>query len=686
MSARASGNPGGSGARVLKLRELLHRANHDYYADGKPSMADSEFDQLLEELRQLEVAAGDLDPSSPTARVGGAPTSAFQAVPHTLPMMSVDNTYSEADFRAWHARCEEALGHPPVVTCDPKIDGLAVSLRWEQGTLVRAVTRGDGQQGDDITANARAIRSIPLRLRGDAPPVLEVRGEVFMPFESFELANEQRLRDGEELFANPRNATMGTLKNLDPRVTAARRLRFIAHGRGACEGVPGDGYRGFLKVIKALGVPVNPLTRRCATVDEVVAAIEEFRDARQALPYAVDGLVAKIDSFAEQSALGTTAKSPRWAIAFKYPAERKETRLLEVAWQVGKGGTLTPRATLAPVVIAGTKVQHATLHNIAEITRKDLRIGDMVIVEKAGEIIPQVVEVVAEAREGSELPIVAPTQCPACAGAVEPEAEGSPRLVCTNSACPAQFRERLKWFVGRGQMDIDTLGEKLVDQLIDAGLVRHFADVFLLKVDDLLALERMGDISAKALLDAARDSKPRGLGRVLASLGIRLVGESAAKMLAKSFPDMDALLAATPADLEALPDFGSLTAESIVRTLATPAMREEIRRLSEAGVDLRSQTYRPPVGAPVAATPFSGKTVVLTGTLGRWDRPALKEILESMGATCSGSVSKKTHLVIAGEKAGSKLEQARAMGVEVWDEAKLVDALDALGVPRPDRA
>ncbi len=676
--------------RILQLRELLDRANHAYYADGQPFMADSEYDQLLAELQSLEVAHDDHDPTSPTARVGGAPIDSFRAVPHSLPMMSVDNTYSEGDFRAWYGRCADSLGRPPAVTCDPKIDGVAVSLRWVDGQLAQALTRGDGQQGDDITANVRAIRSIPLRLRGTPPRMLEVRGEIYMPTSSFEAINESLEQEGEPLLANPRNATVGTLKNLDPKVTAKRRLAFLAHGRGACDGVVVAGYWDFLGLLRGLGIPVSQLTKPCLGVDEAVAAIEEFRARRAELPYAVDGMVAKIDSFADQATLGATAKSPRWAIAYKYPAERKETTLLAVAWQVGKGGTLTPRATLAPVTIAGTVVRHATLHNIAEISRKDLRIGDTVIVEKAGEIIPQVIEPVLAARRGSESIIVAPAECPACRGAVEPEAEGSPRLLCTNSACPAQFRERLKWFVGRGQMDIDGVGDKLIDQLVDAGLVRHFADIFLLQKADLLALERMGETSATALLAAAASSASRGLVRVLSGIGIRLVGDAAAKTLGRAFPDIDALLAATPESLEALPDFGAVTASTVVRVLHSEAMLEEIRRLREAGVGLTSPIYKPPPeqGSHPSGevTPFAGKTVVLTGTLERFERQALAELLESLGATCPGSVSKKTHLVIAGEKAGSKLDKARALGVEVWDESTLIERLVALGVAIPGHA
>ncbi|MBM4112070.1 MAG: NAD-dependent DNA ligase LigA, partial [Phycisphaerae bacterium] len=527
-------------SRIEQLRELLHRANHAYYADHAPFMADSEFDRLLEELAALESKHPELaDPTSPTQRIGGAPIDGFESVAHSVPMMSIDNTYSIDDFRAWYERCAESLGRQPTVTCDPKIDGVAVSLRYEKGALVLALTRGDGVRGDAITANARVIRSIPLLLRGGEsatpiPEVLEVRGEIFMPTPEFERINREREAQGEPLFANARNSTAGTLKGLDPARVRARRLRFVAHGAGEVRGLVGadggpvGGYFDFLDAVRVLGVPTSPLTRRCVTLDEAVGAIESFRDQRAELDYGVDGIVARIDRFDEQTRLGATSKAPRWAVAFKYPAERRETVLEKVDWQVGKGGTLTPRATLAPVFVAGTTVRHATLHNIEEIRRKDLRIGDAVIVEKAGEIIPQVLEPVLAKRTRSAKPIKPPPRCPSCDGEVSQE---GPKLFCTNPGCPAQLREKLKWFVGRGQMDIDGCGEKLVDQLVDAELVHSFADLFRLKRTQLLELERMGEKSADNLLEAIEQAKQRGLTRVLAGLGIRHVGESAAKTL-----------------------------------------------------------------------------------------------------------------------------------------------------------
>ncbi len=679
--------------RIAELRELLHRANTAYYVDAAPFMSDGEYDHLLAELASLEAEHGCDDPNSPTQRLGDA-ASGFAKIAHAVPMLSIENTYTLEDFGAWHARCTAALGSEPVLVCEPKVDGVAISLRYEDGALVRAVTRGDGEQGDDVTGNARAVRAIPTRLRGAYPSVLEVRGEVFMPNESFERINAEREREGDELFANARNATAGTLKNLDPRLVASRGLSFVAHGRGACEGDPSRGHWEFLSNLRSWGVPTNEGASRCTSVDEARGRIESFRDLRDGLPYGVDGMVVRVDAFAQQAELGAASKAPRWIIAFKYPAERRETELLRVDWQVGKGGTLTPRATMAPVFVAGTTVSHATLHNIEEIRRKDLRIGDTVLVEKAGEIIPQVVEALVARRDGSERPIEPPSACPSCGGAVEQE---GPKLYCVNAACPAQFRERLKWFVGRDQMDIDGLGEKIVDQLVEAGLVRHFADVFALDPVRLAALEkseaapqrrvrkdgtpaeaaRIGPKTAERIVRSADAARGRGLQRLLASLGVRHLGEAASKTLARAFPDLDAVLRADVAALHALPDFGTITAESLVRDFAAPTLRDEIERLRAVGVDLSSHGHRPGDGG--ASGPLAGKVVVLTGELPGWDRRTLTAAVEALGAKVSGSVSKKTDLVIAGSAAGSKLTKARELGVQVWEGDDALRELAALG-------
>ncbi len=665
--------------RIIELCELLARANRAYYVDDAPEMTDSEYDALLRELDALETAHPELrDPNSPTQRVGGEPIDAFRTVQHRAPMMSIDNTYSVEDLRAWHERVLKGLDdETPQYVCDPKIDGVAVALRYEQGVLTLAASRGDGERGDDITAQVRTIRAVPLKLdtgTWPAPAVLEVRGEVFMPNDEFERINKQREADSQPLFANARNSTAGTLKSLDPKIVAGRRLRFVAHGRGEVVGLDGvETHTAFVSRLKALGIPTSAEVQSCADIDEVSKAIEVFRERRSSLGYGVDGMVVRVDRFDHQQRLGSTSKSPRWCIAFKYPAQQGVTTLHRVDWQVGKGGTLTPRATMEPLLLAGTTVTHATLHNIEEIQRKDIRIGDTVVVEKAGDIIPQVVRVETGKRRGTEKRIRPPRQCPACKGVVERE---GPKIYCVNPECPAQFTEKLAWFCGRGQMDIDGLGWKLVDQLVETGLVTHFAELYTLKREDLIGLERMGEKSVDNVLEGLERSKSRGLARVLAGLGIRHIGATAARTLARNFADADALLAAAVEDIEALSDFGQITASTLHAHLHSKPGRDTFRRLAKVGVDMASHDLvaRTPGGGEPSA--FAGRTIVLTGTLKHYSRPSLTERLESLGAKVTESVSKKTDLVIAGENAGSKLTKARHLGIDTWDEQQLADALN----------
>jgi DNA ligase (NAD+) len=717
VTTRPNTNPGEAprieSARIRELRDLLTRANTAYYVDAAPFMSDAEFDALLAELAALEAAHPEIaDPNSPTQRVGGAALEGeFETRRHRVPMLSVDNTYSIEEMRAWYQRCADALGAAgggsgelgglfaapagPALFADPKVDGLAISLRYELGALVEAVTRGDGEKGDLVTNNVRAIRAIPLALRapktakwGGIPPVLEVRGEIFMPVREFERINAEREKHGEQLFANARNSCVGTLKNKDPKVVAARRLSFVAHGRGEGEGLPAlAAHSEFVAYLKELGVPVSTIGGKLESVDAAARVIEDFAGKREKLDFAVDGMVVRIDRFDEQEKLGFTSKSPRWAVAFKYPAEQKETVLEKVEWQVGKGGTITPRATMKAVFVAGSTVKHATLHNIEEIQRRDLRIGDHVVVEKAGEIIPQVVRAVVEKRTGHETPIDAPTACPVCKGEVERE---GPKLYCANPMCSARFRERLKWFVGRDQMNVDGLGEEIVDALVDAGLVKDFADVFTLdamavaralaKGDKALAeIEKKGPGKrATGIIESAADAaRHRGLTRVLAGLGIKHVGASAAKTLARRFRNADELLAATEADLLALDDFGEVTAKSVAAWLASDGAKHVFYALAKAGVDLTSHEPKP---VEAGANAFAGKTFVVTGTLEKFDRGAVTELLERAGAKVAGSVSKKTSVVVAGAEAGSKLAKANELGVEVWDEARLVDELAQAGL------
>ena len=655
--------------RIVELRGLLTRANEAYYQEAAPVMTDGEFDGLMAELITLEERHPHLaDSNSPSRVVGGGTIAGFETVEHNHPMLSIDNTYSVEDIRGWYARVMKGLdGRQPVLACDPKIDGVAVAIRFENRRLTRAVTRGDGVKGDDITAQVRRLTGVPLSLPAEAPDSLEVRGEIFMPNDAFERVNQIRENNGDQLFANARNATAGTLKSLDTSVVVDRGLACIVHGVALIpEGMP-DGYVDFIQLIAGWGLPTSDLVRRCDSIDEAVDVVEQFSQTRNELNYGVDGMVVRVDEFNSQSLLGATSKAPRWCVAFKYPAEQGRTRLTRVDWQVGKNGTLTPRATMDPVPLAGTVVQHATLHNIEEIRRKDIRTGDMVVVEKAGEIIPQVVSVVVADRSGTELVIEPPDICPACDGLVEQE---GPKLYCVNPECPAQLRERIAWFVGRNQMNIDGLGEKVVDQLLQAGLIHHLSDLYALRAEDLLPLERMGAQSVQNLLEAIDASRQRGFARVLCSVGIRNVGRSAARILADHFGDYETLMDASVESLQSLPDFGEITARILHEFLHSTKGKAVFAGLKDAGVSLASEPVEEAVDSPL-----SGKRVVITGTLESTDRRSLTERLESMGAKVSGSISAKTDLLIAGEKAGSKLAKANSLGVEVWSEAQLIENL-----------
>ncbi|MBC24084.1 MAG: DNA ligase (NAD(+)) LigA [Phycisphaerae bacterium] len=657
--------------RISHLQELLTRAERAYYVDADPIMSDRSYDTMLQELVELEQRHGVSDPSSPTARVGGEPIEGFQSHEHAMPMQSIDNTYSLEDLEAWIRRISTGLrevgllpeDQPPLMVCDPKIDGVAISLRYEKGDLVQALTRGDGRRGDDVTENIRTIRAIPLKLDDDIE-LLEVRGEIFMPDAEFDRINAEREKQGEPLFANARNSTAGTLKSLDPGVVASRRLSFLAHGRGLLHGADIGTYSEFLRLIGSLGIPVSDSIVQACSVDEVTKAIESFDRRRGSLPFAVDGMVVRLDRFDQQEALGSTSKSPRWCIAFKYPAEQARTVLLKVDWQVGKGGTLTPRATMEPVLVAGTTVSHATLHNIEEIRRKDIRIGDHVIIEKAGEIIPQVVEAVVDSRTGAEQVIEPPVTCPACGGPIEQE---GPKLYCVNPECPAQLAEKLKWFAARGQMDIEGMGDKVIDQLIDAGLVSHFADLFTLEVDDLVALPGFKEVSAGKLVESAKVASSRGLQSVLAGLGIRHIGATASRTLARAFADADSLMKATPEELMQLDDFGEITARTTHEYLHSTQARDTFDRLRKVGVNLDSDLH----GEQEASGMLSGKTVVLTGTLEGLSRSEAGKALEALGAKITSSVSARTDIVVAGDSPGSKLEKARTLGLEIWDQQRL---------------
>ena len=681
--------------RAAALREQLHRHNRLYYVQAAPEITDGEFDALLKELVDLEAAYPQLvRPDSPTRRVGGEPIDGFETVAHALPMMSIDNTYDRADLEKWVGRVEKGLaeeegealfGGPEVrYLCEPKIDGVAISLRYEHGVLARALTRGDGQRGDDITVNAKTIGSIPLVLDGDrmdVPAVLEVRGEVFMTYSAFEKMNTAREAEGLERFANPRNSTAGALKQIDSKEVAKRDLRFYAHGRGALE--PEDRFETMgqmLEAFAAYGIPTNPGYALVDSTDDAWGYIESFDQERRGLDYPNDGVVVKVDAIAQQQRLGATSKAPRWCIAYKYAPDQATTVLKRVDWQVGKTGKLTPRATMEPVLLAGTTVQHATLHNFGEITRKGIRLGDRVIIEKAGEIIPQVVRALVDERTGEEQPITPPEVCPVCGTPVEIETDADGKETgrfCPNPECPAQFREKLIHFAGRGQMDIDGLGVKLIDQLLAEKMVSHFADIYTLTAERLSGLERMAEKSAENVITGIEQSKARGLARVLGSLGIRHIGSSTARSVCGEFEDIEALSAADEERLAEVMDVGPIVAASLRAWLTSAVGQETIASLRAAGVDLTSREFGQNTGD--SDSPFAGKTVVITGTLEHYKRDELKRALEALGAKVTGSVSKKTDLLIAGESAGSKLDKAESLGVAVWDEAKLREALGEAG-------
>jgi DNA ligase (NAD+) len=710
--------------RIEELRDLLRRANRAYYTDADPIMSDREFDSLLKELADLEQANPDLaDPNSPTVRVGGEPIAGFETKKHAIPMLSIDNTYNEQEVRDWVKRTQRSLGvsedsslfgsNTPTFVSEPKIDGVAMSIRYEDGVFTQALTRGDGTEGDDVSHAVRTIRSLPLRLDPPKgiriPGVLEIRGEVFIPLSEFQRINNEREANGDEPFMNPRNACAGTIKQLDPKAAADRNLGFIAHGIGeVSDNAFASSFTQFVEKITALGIPTTDQRRTVCSVDDILKEIERIDTLRHDLDYATDGVVIRIDDLTQQSALGTTSKSPRWVIAYKFPAERKTTVLIDVAHQVGKTGKITPRATLEPVLLAGTTVTHATLHNYGMVRQRDLHIGDTVEVEKAGEIIPQVIAVVADKRPRGAKAVVPPDTCPDCDSPLEiephealedPTKETTRR--CINPECPAQVREKLVWFVGRRQMDIDSLGEQTIDQIRASEIpLNHFADIYRLHEhrEALLELDRMGEKKIENMLTSIEASKSRGLARLLGAMGIRHVGTSTAKALARVFPDYDALLSAELYELmpmavnrmsgkkrqerfglddkletEYETGLGEDTAEVFHEYLHSKPARETFEQFRQLGIDLSSHDYID--SSTSHDSPFAGKTVVLTGTLEHYTRPELSEKLEAMGAKVTGSVSKKTDLVIAGESAGSKLTKAESLGVEVWDEARLLKAL-----------
>ncbi len=657
--------------RIEQLRAEIRRHDYLYFVLNAPEISDREYDRLMRELRELEQQFPHLiTPDSPTQRVGEQPLEGFEHVRHSVPMLSIDNTYSLAELREFDARVRKALGSAPYsYVVDPKIDGVAVSLRYERGTLVLGATRGDGYTGDDITANIKAIRSVPLRLLGDdLPEVVEVRGEVFWPTESFEAYNRQRRQRGEPEFANPRNATAGTLKQLDPRIVAERGLAFAAHGHGQIEPFPPHvaTHVELFERFRRWGVPTIPHSRHCADIGQVAEYVEEFGAIRHTLGFETDGLVVKINELALRDRLGATSKAPRWCIAYKYAAEQARTRLLDVVFQVGKLGTITPVAQLEPVQLSGTTVQRASLHNFDQIRRLDVRIGDTVIVEKAGEIIPQVVGVERDKRPPNAKVIEPPKRCPECGGKVEQD-PGGVAIRCTNRKCPARLVERIRFFCGRDQMDIEGLGAVLVETLVNKGFIRSYADIYRLKDrrDELIALERLGKKSVDNLLRAIEASKKRPLSRLLAALNIRHVGHHTAELLARHFGTIDRLAEASEEELMQIEGIGPEVARSVREWFDDPANRRIIEELRAVGVQMHEPRPR-----RAARRPLEGKTIVVTGTLSKYSRREIEDLIERLGGHAASSVSKKTDFVLVGENPGSKLDKARQLGVPTISEAE----------------
>jgi DNA ligase (NAD+) len=650
--------------RAGELRRELEEHNRHYYEEAAPAISDREYDKLYKELVDLETEFPKLaTPDSPTQRVGGKPLKAFEQITHLVPMLSLDNTYSEDEVANFYARIAKLLPNEEIpVVIEPKVDGVAVSLLYENGKLRHAATRGDGTAGDDITQNVRTIRSVPDQLCGKAPKVLEVRGEVFMDKEGFEKLNAERSKAGLPVFANPRNAAAGSLKQLDPEIVAKRPLGVVFYGTGAVEGVDVDLHSKIFPLFKKLGLPSSERWWNADSVDEILERIHELDKLRHDFPYQTDGAVVKVDSFAQRRRLGFTARSPRWAIAYKYEAERVETRLLDIIVQVGRTGTLTPVAVLEPVFVSGSTVSRATLHNEEEISRKDIRIGDRVVIEKAGEVIPAVVEVRTKARTGKEKKFRMPTTCPECGSKVVKD-EGQVAVRCINSQCPAQLKRRIEHFASRGAMDIEGLGEMMVEQLVGKDLVHDVSDIYELTAEKMSILERMGEKSIGNLLEAIEGSKKRPFWRLIFGLGILHVGVSASRALAEHFRRLEKLMEASIAELQRIPDVGEVVAQSIHEFFQEKHNRRVIERLEKLGV-------RPPIEprrVQTSDSPFTRSRWVITGTLSQ-SREEIAEMIVQRGGKVSGSVSKKTNYVLAGESAGSKLDKAKQLGVRVVDE------------------
>ncbi len=661
--------------QVEQLRSQIRYHDRKYYVEATPEISDLEYDRLLQQLNKLENDHPELvSTDSPTRRIGDEIVGDLVQVRHRVPMLSIDNTYNIGELSSFFARAQKNLGSSSIQwVLELKVDGVAAAVVYENGLLVRAVTRGNGEVGDDITHNIRTILGVPLRLIGNPPPLLEVRGEVYMTNSDLVQLNVRRAAEGQPAFANPRNVTAGTIRLQDPKICAQRKLRFFCHGVGYCDGIKATNHIDFLRELQSYGLPITPNVRLFESAKAVEAAIDELNAELHELDFEVDGLVFKINDFEQREQLGTTSKSPRWVAAYKFEKYEAVTRLNEIRVQIGKTGTITPVAELEPVQLAGTTVARASLHNAEEIERKDIRVGDWVVVEKAGKIIPHIVRVEIHRREECILPFVFPTHCPQCSELLTKD-EGGVYIRCSNPSCQAKLRQRIRYFASRDAMDIDGLGEKIVDLLVEADLVAGFGDLYRLKEDQLLTLESFGKRKAEKLLAGIEASKTRGLTRVLAAISIRHVGSRVSMQLAKKFPTIDLLMAASVEDLADVDEIGDIIAESVYQFLHDDYGQKVIEDLHSVGVKL-SEDVAPSVANEVDGV-FAGKTLVVTGTLVKFKRDEIESIITRHGGRAASSVSKNTDFVIAGEKAGSKLEKAQQLGVRVITEEEFQQLLD----------
>jgi DNA ligase (NAD+) len=664
-------------ARIDQLRKEIQEHSFRYHVLDQPTISDQEYDALMRELRELELRHPHLvTPDSPTQRVGAPPLDKFEAFRHPTPMLSLANAFSPEEIRAFDERVRRFLGSSETVeyAMDPKIDGLAVNLLYESGRLVAAATRGDGETGENITQNVRTIASVPLRLRdrGPAPPTLEIRGEVYLTRDGFERTNEERLARGEPPFANPRNAAAGSIRQLDSSIAASRPLEFRVHGFVGRDPWRPPTFLEAMDDLSAWGLRVSEDLKLCRGPEEVISTLDHFQRRRDEYEYEMDGSVIKVNRLDFRERLGSTSHSPRWAVAYKFPAEQARTRVRDILVQVGRTGAITPVAVLEPVQVRGVTVNRATLHNAGEIARKDVKIGDWVFVQRAGDVIPEIVATIPELRDGSERPFVFPSTCPVCGAAIDrPPGEAVAR--CTGLACPAQFKERLAHFASRKAMDIEGLGPKLIDQLVDKALVASFADLYRLTTEQLAELPRLGDKSAANLVAAIDRSRRPPLARFLFALGIRFVGEHLSEVLAQSHPSLEALSRATEPELQQVHAVGPQVARAVAGFFAQEANRRSVQDLLEAGVEPRAPAQRGP--RPEGDGRVAGKAFVLTGELEGLTRTEAQRLIEAEGGRVVGSVSSKTDYVVAGAKPGSKLEKARALGVAILDRDQFLGLL-----------